>query len=559
LQNISAWNTTSKLYPTLLNSFSSDNEKTYWIVDNTGNLDFRLEFEVFDLNPSVTSTPRNLSSPYDGDVLVVYDASANGALNESTNADGTISYTLADSSKLTELFAIKGSFVREREAPFTIISDSSEYLQENLEVTASGFITPNIVGTSKVCLILYSDNGASASGFKLKAGPKHLAEIYNYDKCIGTGEFWVHNASSNHQVFSSCASLQLAYGYYASYATPYPELGAVAFDEPMDGTLLGTFASYLNLNTSNVGSLPASEYFPTRLISNADKNNKDNIVFWINSINKGTAQSPKWYANKVIKDYACYNDDFVDYSNPAFYVATDTVEPNKGNYYRFENPTAFPDGKLSSSYSISKDLGIITFGDVYAPPIGRIYGDYYYHTFYRLTSDGYGDLYFYGTGTLVPDSAAIDGQTDWAYVDLKIVNEGTNKLTSGMLQFLTRGYITSGTVVDTVLDYNRPWDVQKGTTAETVLRIGAVSEQSYETLVAQHPATRINAKNARDSQTCAFGTIDAKGTIYLRVFWCIASALDSSGNATQWINITRGVKVCSAELTGKYYVQTSGN
>ena len=424
-----------------------------------------------------------------------------------------------------------------------------------MQVTASGFITPNITRTSKVCLILYSDNSASASGFKLKAGPKHLAEIYNYDKCVGTGEFWVHNASSNRKVFSSPASLQLVYGYYASYATQYPELGAVAFDEPMDGTLLGTFASYLNLNTSNAGSLPASEYFPTRLISNADKNNKDNIVFWVNPTRNGE----EWYANRVIKDYACYNDDFVDYSNPAFYVATNSVEPNKGNYYRFENPTAFPDGKLSSSYSISKDLGIITFGDVYHPPIGRIYGDYYYHTFYRLTSDGYGDLYFYGTGTLVPDSAAIDGQTDWAYVDLKIVNEGTNKLTSGMLQFLTRGYITSGTVVDTVLDYNRPWDVQKGTTAETVLRIGAVSEQSYETLVAQHPATRLNAKNARDSQTCAFGTIDAKGTIYLRVFWCIASALDSNGNATQWINITRGVKVCSAELTGKYYVQTSGN
>ncbi len=554
LQNMSGWNTATKLYPNMLNSFASDEEKKYWIIDNSGNLDFQLEFEVLDLNPSVTASPKNLSSPYNGDVIVVYDASAMGAVNESTNADGSVSYTLADSSKLTELFALKGSFVESRKQKFTLMSNG-DYLQEDLVVTENGCITPNITSTSRVCIMLYSDSGNSASGFKLKAGPRHFAEYSNYDKVTDTGEFWVHNPTSNQQDWYSAGSIGLGYNYFVSFATMHPELGCVSFNEPLNGALLGTFGAYLNLNTNNIGNLSASEYFPTKLVTQKDKNNKNDPIYW----NYAYVQNSNDYAHKVLKSYACLNDDFVDYSNPSFYVAIDTTSPNKNKYYRFENSSVYPDGKLSSSYSISKDLGIITFGDAYVPPIGRIYGDYYYHSMYRLTSDGYGDLYFYGSGTLVPGTSE-DGQSDWAYVDLKIVNEGTNKLTSGILQFLTRGYITSGTVVDTVLDYNRPWDVQKGTTAETVQCIGAKSATSYALLNSDSSivATRRNAFSARSSQTCVFGTLDAKSTTYVRVFWCIASALNGD-TATQWINITRGIKVCSCELSGKYFVRTSGN
>jgi hypothetical protein len=114
--------------------------------------------------------------------------------------------------------------------------------------------------------------------------------------------------------------------------------------------------------------------------------------------------------------------------------------------------------------SYNKDIGILTFNSKDYVPKGRIFGDYVYHTFYRLTSDGYGDLFFYGTGILVPHTET-NGYKDWTYVDLKITNEGTNTLQSGTLQFLARGYVTKGSVVDTVIDNNRPWDIQKGTTA----------------------------------------------------------------------------------------------
>jgi hypothetical protein len=65
---------------------------------------------------------------------------------------------------------------------------------------------------------------------------------------------------------------------------------------------------------------------------------------------------------------------------------------------------------------------------------------------------------------LVPATATASYK-DFAAVDLKIVNEGNNTLLNGTLQFLARGYVTSSNVVDAVLDMNRPWDVQKGSTA----------------------------------------------------------------------------------------------
>ncbi|MBR4316284.1 MAG: hypothetical protein IKP65_04910 [Alphaproteobacteria bacterium] len=114
-------------------------------------------------------------------------------------------------------------------------------------------------------------------------------------------------------------------------------------------------------------------------------------------------------------------------------------------------------GKLSNGYSFVKDTGILTFNNKI--PLGRFLANYYYHTFYRLTSDGYGDLYFYDTGVIVP-APEQNSYKDWAYVDVKIVNEGMASLNQGVLQFLTRGYVTKGTIVDTVLDQNRPWDVQ---------------------------------------------------------------------------------------------------
>jgi hypothetical protein len=189
---------------------------------------------------------------------------------------------------------------------------------------------------------------------------------------------------------------------------------------------------------------------------------------------------------------------------------------------------------------LDKDTGMLTFTNSTSNPIprGRVFANYMYHSYYRLTSDGYGDLYFYGSGILVP-ATATDSYSDWTYVDLKIVNEGTNTLQDGTLQFLSRGYITKGTVVDTVLDNNRPWDVQKGSVAETVKRTGAVCSTDYSTLSL---ANRANAYESTKSQTCKFGTLAPKSHVYVRVFWCIAN----NAQGTAWIDCTKGSKVFSS-------------
>ena len=99
----------------------------------------------------------------------------------------------------------------------------------------------------------------------------------------------------------------------------------------------------------------------------------------------------------------------------------------------------------------------------------------------------------------------------------------------GTLQFLARGYVTASNIVDTVLDNNRPWDVQQGSTAETVQRTGAKSAKSYGSLPSRN--SRINAYNASQSQTCVFGTLAPREAVYVRVWWCIAN----NAEGTSWV------------------------
>ena len=221
------------------------------------------------------------------------------------------------------------------------------------------------------------------------------------------------------------------------------------------------------------------------------------------------------------------------------------------NYIFNNNTTKLEGGRLSNGYMLDKDSGILTFlnNSTFEIPKGRLFANYMHHSFYRLTSDGYGDLYFYGSGILVP-AADTTSYSDWTYVDLKIVNEGTNTLQDGTLQFLSRGYITKGSVVDTVLDNNRPWDVQEGSVAETVQRAGASYSRDYSNLSV---ANRVNAYNSTKSQSCVFGTLAPKATTYVRVFWCIAN----DENGTSWIDCTKGSKVFSSELSGRYYISSS--
>jgi len=527
VQNISAW-TTTKTYPSNLNKLgvnSTDSDYKYWIIDNTGNTEFKLEFEVFDLDGGVTKLPANYSAgSYEGDTVVVYDASAVGCTATSIDENGNTVYTLVDSSKLKELFALKGSYLPSRNNPFKILGDN---IVETLTASDSGFITPSITSTSRVCIMLYSDSQGEGSGFKIKAGPKHALEYLNYECNNEMGEFWIHiSPSSVNGQWKGCDELQMNYKHYGSFATIDREKATVKFDSRQDYFVTGTFTHYLYLNTDGTCEYPYG-YFVTDAEKETDLDKKN-----------------------CIHDFMLFNDDLVDYSEPSFYVAPDSIEPDKTSYYEFENYLVANSGKLSNNYTLNKDTGILSFPLTVLVPKGRIFGDYFYHTFYRLTNDGYGDLHFYGTGILVPASAT-ESYTDWTYVNLKIINEGTNQLNNGTLKFLARGYISSGTTVDTVLDNNRPWDVQEGTVAETVQRCGAKWSTSYSGLPA---ASRKEAFSAKSSQSVSFGTLNSKSAVYLRVYWCICN----DENGTSWIDCTRGSKCFSAEMSGKYYVFTTG-
>lgn len=523
-----------KTYPGMVNSrMSGGVYGTYWIIDNTGNPDFRLEFEYFDFSGDVTSLPVNLAAPYDGDMLCVYDASDPEAVNVLLDSDGRTRYTLKDSSKLVPLFTLKGSYNPNESNPITMVDST---LPGALTLTDCGLITPNITSCSRICLVPFTDSGDTgssvASGFKLKAGPKHMATRENFEYSSTTGEFWIHLSpqTSTSGRWSSASQVAIDYKYYDSFATTDCETGTISVSSRTVRTLLATFNAFTYLGTDGSCELPYERF------SAYDKT-------------EGPDQDTGYLNPHCIRTFATTEDDYVDYVDPAFYVEPIGTEMNTASIYNVDENTFV--GKMVSGYSCNKDTGVLTINDSVTTPLGRLFGTYSYHTFYRLTSDGYGDLYFYGTGVLVPATVS-NSYTDWAYVDLRVVNEGTNTLHDGLLQFLARGYITTGSVVDTVLDNNRPWDVQEGTAAETVQRTGARVATSHSALNngTNSKATRTNAFNARASQSAVLGTIDPKGMVYVRVFWCIAN----NAEGTAWIDVTRGKKVFSAELAGRFYL-----
>ena len=328
------------------------------------------------------------------------------------------------------------------------------------------------------------------------------------------------------------SNLEMMYDYYESKIDIDSDSGVASFTSRQVYPVLGTFSNYLYLYK---------------------KDERDSNVYvagyphsYFSAQNTGLNEQ----SLNCIKTFATSQDDLQDYSSKAFYVSYMGTEPVKNQIYEPNVITNNSSGKFTA-YSMDNDTGIFKVNST-TPPRGRLFADYYYHTFYRLTSDGYGDLYFYGNGILVPASAT-NSYTDWTYVDLKIVNEGGNTLNDGMLTFLARGYITKGSVVDTVLDQNRPWDVQEGTTAETVNRTGAGYSTSFSNLETNYPANRATAFAARANQALSFGTIEPKQTIFVRVFWCIAQ----NAAGTAWIDCSRGNKCYSGELSGTYFIFTS--
>jgi hypothetical protein len=247
----------------------------YWIIDNSGNVDFKLNFEIFDFSGSVTKLPANLVAPYDGDMLSVYDASNADAVDEYLDIYGNKKFTLKDSSKLKHLFTLKGSYQDSQNNPFVMID--SEVLGD-LEVSGRGFITPSITQCSRICLIPFTDYGddgnSVASGFKLKAGPKHYVEYNNYDSIDSNGEYWVHiSPETSNGIWSSCSKLKMNYEYFASTAITDYEKGSVIFDNRLKYPLIGTFVHYLYLEynkakNESVCYKPVSYFNSDKVVTN---------------------------------------------------------------------------------------------------------------------------------------------------------------------------------------------------------------------------------------------------------------------------------------------------
>lgn len=533
LQDVGKWDRT-KVYPAKENSRLVNNTyQKYWIIDNSGNSDLQLEFEIFDFSSSITKFPENLNARTSGDSLSVFDASDPDCVYSNPVVDeyGRKRWVLKDSTKLSHLFTLKGSgFDRTNNRPAIIDSDVGDQLED----TGNGFICPAILQCSRICIVPFTDYGTEtesrASGFKLKAGKVRYSEHENYECIEETGEVWVHVLRNGSWVVPS--NLEMMYDYYESKIDIDSDSGIASFTSRQVYPVLGTFSNYLYLYRQD-------ERDPSVSVAGYPHS-------YFSAQNTGT----NGQSLNCIRTFATSQDDLQDYSSKAFYVSYIGTEPAKNQIYDPNVVTNDSSGKFTA-YSMDNDTGILTVNSD-TPPRGRLFADYYYHTFYRLTSDGYGDLYFYGNGILVPASAT-NSYTDWTYVDLKIVNEGGNTLNDGMLTFLARGYITKGSVVDTVLDQNRPWDVQEGTTAETVNRTGAGYSTSFSNLETSYPANRATAFAARANQALSFGTIEPKQTIFVRVFWCIAQ----NAAGTAWIDCSRGNKCYSGELSGTYFIFTS--
>lgn len=515
----------NKVYGRMESSSYGENGENlrYWIIDNEGYSDLALEFEYFDLDNQISNIPPNILSPYDGDVLVVYDAQAEGCLEESVDIYGKKSYKIKDSSLLVELFAFTGSCYTG-----DIRMQSGAALP--ITQTGNGFITSNITTTSKICIILYSDNDYQASGFKIKAGPRHNVVLSNYDLNETSGEVWIHQEpGTTMNRWYSPSRVNSTHQYMTSNVTFDVENGILILDTRSGSTITGDFTVYNYLYRDGRTEIPKA-------------------YFSYSNISTGSVSNPE------LKNFLLYNDDCVDYYEISLSVVPTGIVPDYSNIYSFQNETQ-NFGRIVSNFSANKDKGTISFSSIV--PQGRIFASYTYHSYYRLSNDGYGDLLFYDNALVPSSDYSTTGLKDWTYVDLMIYNEGSNSLSDGVMKFMSRGYIESSgssQIVTQVVDENRPWDVQSGTIAETVNRTGANFNVSYTGLTVKTRAAAVTAVNHTSSGGVAFGqTMLPRSKAYIRVYWCLAQ---NDSSSPSYVTTTRGQKLWSSELSGRYFVVT---
>lgn len=527
----------TKMYNSLISNSKTYNSDTgemegmeYWIIDSSGYTDFYLEFEHFHLDNTPTEPINNLS-PFPGDCLVVYDASADGATQEYINRYGKKAYKLVDSSKLTMLAAYTGDGV-----------DAFQLFPEEKSLNATGdgaFTTEKFVTTSRVCLIFYSDSGSSKSGFKLKASPNRETNWLNWEIDNKRGELWIHKIDKEQMENNTdllvpskksgyCPDeVDMSYEYSGTaFDIDYKD-GSIRFYEKPEGQVWGTFCYY--------------DYSQTNGAYVYDKTVGKNVP--------------------VTLTYALTNDDLLDYRDVSIYVSSDDGKIDKEIQYSFSEEHSY--GKIISNIVTYKDSGLIEFNNA-LPPKNIMYSDYYCHSYYRLTDDGYGDLKFYDS-VLVPEKSDI--YPYYTYVDLKLTNEGSAALSSGRLKFTLRGIATNDTITS-VLNPDRPWDVQQGTADETIDLVGGIVRSNYDfppinfenmLAIATGGTIKDDTNNSYTSQQTELDFANAVGSeglkpkqnIYIRVVWNLCTS--GSSDAPQFVTISAGEKVFSSEIEGTFY------
>lgn len=405
----------TKSYGNLISSYSSG--LRYWILSNPSGGEIKLEFEHFHLNANSYGPPYNNLSPYYGDCLVVYDASAEGATTERILPNGDKAYDINDSTKLTELYAYTGSGNQ-------VMELSSGYLV-NAD-TNGGFTTPSISGKEKICLIFYSDAAGVDSGFKLKSSPKQDITFKNYDIDEKNGELWLHTYPDGASYEND---VRMIYDYYdTDVAINYDE-GSVTF----------------SINPSGIISADYTYYKKSEDIQEEEKT----------------------------RMFLFGNDDLVDYYEPDIFVTAIGEEIDKTNKL-VSNFTVDKDRGVLEFYS---GVGFGHDEFYFVPVDSRVTADYNYHTYKRLANDGYGTLTF-RDATLVADNTTV--YPDYTWNDVKIVNEGDAILEGGKITFTMRGYDSNNDgTIDQVLDVNRPWDIQEGTADETYNRVAMQVASNY--------------------------------------------------------------------------------
>lgn len=468
--------------------------RQYWTIDATGHSEFRLEFEHFDLEANVYGPPFNSAAPYRGDCLVIYDASAVGALVQEADSLGQKRWVIGDSTKLVEIAAYTGRG--------TNVVNLTNGLRMNSGPTGS-FVGSWIRGISKVAMIFFSDAAGSGSGFRLKASPAYDRVFINYHVDQTNGRLWIHKHSSLGTAMGAADSTakRLVYDYLTNPVTIDYDQGIVKFEVGPSGNVEADYSYHAYT----------------------------------------VAPSGNWLASQ---------DDFVYYADAQAYMTVDGEPPptaQKSGIYEVDGS-----GMVTSGITWDKDRGVAEVAASVVPASGqRLFADYTHHTYTRLSNDGYGDLYWRDS-VVVADVTPL--YPDYTWADMKITNEGDADLEDAKFKFVARGYdsnndgqvvIEEGSV-DTVLDVNRPWDVQKGTKTETFDKMAVEVKANFLWERSQPKADAMTALAQWKDRV--YGDIPARGRAFGRAVWVLGGTSGSAYPAT-----SAGKKRVSLEASGRYY------